>query len=96
MWLPPPPLLSLCSLNIVHFKHAVRHKGSETSVVDVMTADEPAADDTEEGEITKPTCNKRFKPMLHPVVSEYPDVFAVLPSGLLAKRGVGRTIDTDN
>ena len=41
-----------------------------------------------------PNCNLRFKPVLHPVVESFADVFAKLPPGLPPDRGVGHTINT--
>ena len=53
-------------------------------MVNVMAADERVAKaaDPEEGTVSEPNCNLCFKPVLHPVVESFADVFAELPPGL--------------
>ena len=92
--LPPPPALPSHSLTYMQFQEAVKEKDARYFVVNVMAADERVAEAAEEGAVPEPNCNLRFKPVLHPVVESFADVFAELPPGLPPDRGVGHTINT--
>jgi len=88
--LPPPPSLPYGSRNFVEFQADVK-KGCRYFVVNVM-----AHEEEEGGAVSAPDCGKPFKAVFHPVVEEYPDVFADLPAGLPPDRGVGHSINTGN
>lgn len=88
--LPPPPSWPSGSMNFVEFQADVK-MGCQYFVMNVM-----AHEEEEEGAVSAPDCGKPFKAVFHPVVEEYPDVFADLPAGLPPDRGVGHSINTGN
>ena len=52
----------------MQFQEANQKKGAQYFVVNVVPADECAAEAAEEGEVSEPNCSKRFKTVLRPVV----------------------------
>lgn len=78
----------------MQFQEAIQEKGAKYFVVNIMAADECDAEAAEEDEVPEPSCNKRFKTVLHPVVESCPDVSAELPSGLPPEHDVGMCINT--